>query len=97
MAARTSKDPAEQPEQTPPAASVRTQEYSAGTGWDVGQTAPKDAFRALGGEGMTTPVGPVVHTHPGGYARQIAVKGQTITAGARRELDAAEAEQDGEA
>lgn len=95
MAARTSKDPAEQPEQTPPAASVRTQEYSAGTGWDVGQTAPKDAFRALGGEGMTTPVGPVVHTHPGGFARQIVMKGGLVTEGVKRELDAAE--QDGEA
>ncbi len=93
MAARTSKDPAEQPEQTAPAATVRTQEYSAGTGWEVGQTAPEDAYRALGGEGMTTPVGPVVHKHPGGHARQIVTKGARITAGVRRELD--EAEQDG--
>ncbi|WP_069743040.1 hypothetical protein [Streptomyces sp. EN23] len=94
MAARTSKDSAGQPEETP-AATVRTQEYAAGTGWDVGQTAPKDAFRALGGEGMTTPVGPVVHEHPGGYARQIVTKGGRVTQGVRRELDAAE--RDGEA
>ncbi|MFE7370140.1 hypothetical protein [Streptomyces anulatus] len=93
MAARTSKDSAEQPEQTPPAATVRTQEYAAGTGWDVGQTAPEDAFRALGGEGMTTPVGPVVHEHPGGYARQVVTKGGLVTDGVRRELD--KAEQDG--
>lgn len=79
-----------------PAATVRTQEYAAGTGWDVGQTAPEDAFRALAGEGMTTPTGPVVHTHPGGFARQIVAKGGRVTDGVKRELDAAEAEQDGE-
>ncbi|WP_354596842.1 hypothetical protein R1Y80_09845 [Streptomyces sp. JL1001] len=94
MAARTSKDSAGQPEATP-AATVRTQEYAAGTGWDVGQAAPKDAFRALGGEGMTTPVGPVVHEHPGGYARQIVTKGGLVTEGVKRELEAAE--RDGEA
>ncbi|WP_228181342.1 hypothetical protein [Streptomyces anulatus] len=90
MAARSSK-----PEESAPAATVRPQEYSAGTGWDVGQTAPEDAFRALGGEGMTTPVGPVVHEHPGGYARQVVTKGGLVTDGVRRELDAAEAERDG--
>jgi hypothetical protein len=30
-----------------PAEKVRPQEYAAGEGWDVGQTAPEDAFRAL--------------------------------------------------
>lgn len=74
------------------AATVRTQEYAAGTGWQIGEKAPEDAFRALDEQGSGGVTGPVVHTHPGGYARQIAVKGQTITAGARRELDAAEAE-----
>ncbi|MGP3752201.1 hypothetical protein [Streptomyces sp. IBSNAI001] len=72
-----------------PAATVRTQEYDAGTGWDVGQTAPEDAYRALGGEGMTSPTGPVVHKHPGGYARQIVAKGGLVTEGVKRELDAA--------
>lgn len=81
------------PDEQPRPAAVRTQEYAAGTGWEVGQTAPEDAFRALGGEGMTTPVGPVVHEHPGGYARQIVAKGGLVTAGVKRELDAAEAEQ----
>ena len=95
MTARTPKDSGQ--EKAAPAATVRTQEYAAGTGWDVGQTAPEDAYRKLGGEGLTTPVGPVVHEHPGGYARQIVVKGGLITEGVKRELDAAEAEQDGEA
>ncbi|MFF2228611.1 hypothetical protein ACFVV7_35420 [Streptomyces globisporus] len=96
MAARGSK-PEQDKDTAAPAATVRTQEYDAGVGWEIGQRAPEDAFRALDGAGSGGVTGPVVHTHPGGYARQIAVKGQTITAGARRELDAAEAEQDGEA
>ncbi|MFJ4918138.1 hypothetical protein [Streptomyces sp. NPDC088726] len=74
-------------------ATVRPQEYDAGTGWDVGQLAPKDAFRALDGDGYSTPVGPVVHEHPGGHARQIVVKGGLITAGVKRELDAAESDE----
>ncbi|MGW2210122.1 hypothetical protein [Streptomyces sp. NPDC001781] len=77
------------PEQ-PPVAAVRTQEYSAGTGWEVGQTAPSDAYRALDAAGTGSPTGPVVHTHPGGYARQIVAKGAQITEGVRRELDDAE-------
>lgn len=77
-----------------PAATVRTQEYAAGTGWEVGQTAPEDAFRALDGDGYSTVVGPVVHEHPGGYARQIVAKGGLVTAGVRRELDAADAGSD---
>lgn len=85
---RKTDDETEQPN---PAA-VRTQEYAAGTGWQIGQTAPEDAFRALDVAGTGEATGPVVHTHPGGYARQIAVKGSVITAGVRRELDAAEAE-----
>ncbi|MEU3700983.1 hypothetical protein AB0E82_02020 [Streptomyces anulatus] len=88
MAARSNK-----PEETAPAATVRPQEYSAGTGWEVGQTAPEDAFRALDSAGSGEPTGPVVNTHPGGYARQIVTRGALITAGVRRELD--EAEQDG--
>ncbi|MFH9368074.1 hypothetical protein ACH4K8_20630 [Streptomyces anulatus] len=89
MAARSNK-----PEETAPAAAtVRPQEYSAGTGWEAGQTAPEDAFRALDVSGSGEPTGPVVNTHPGGYARQIVTKGALITAGVRRELD--EAEQNG--
>lgn len=76
-----------------PAAAVRPQEYDAGTGWDVGQQAPEDAFRALDGEGYNTPVGPVVHTHPGGHARLIVAKGGLVTAGVRRELDDAESDE----
>ncbi|MFE1264410.1 hypothetical protein ACFW5X_28270 [Streptomyces albogriseolus] len=100
MAARSSKSP--EPEQTPQTidttseqqpnpAAVRTQEYAGGEGWQVGQTAPSDAFRALDAAGTGEPTGPVVHTHPGGYARQIVAKGQVVTEGVRRELDAAEA------
>jgi hypothetical protein len=87
--------PTQSTQSTP--AKVRTQEYTAGEGWEVGDTAPADAFRALDAAGTGEPTGPVVHEHPGGYARQIAVKGQVVTEGVRRELDAAEAEQsDGE-
>lgn len=92
MATRNPK-PDDTPEQPGPAA-VRTQEYSAGTGWDIGQTAPEDAFRKLDSAGSGEPVGPVVHSHPGGYARQVVVKGGLITAGVKRELDAAAAEGD---
>ncbi|MBL1107356.1 hypothetical protein JK361_22580 [Streptomyces sp. 5-8] len=88
MATRGSKTPDETPEQ--PAATIRTQEYAAGEGWQVGQTAPSDAFRALDAAGTGEPTGPVVHKHPGGYARQIVAKGATITEGVRRELDDAE-------
>jgi hypothetical protein len=77
-----------------PQATVRTQEYAAGTGWQVGETAPEDAFRALDTKDFATPVGAVVHEHPGGYARQIVAKGGLITEGVRRDLDAAESEQD---
>ncbi|WP_406735356.1 hypothetical protein OG508_28085 [Streptomyces sp. NBC_01108] len=75
-----------------PQATVRTQEYAAGTGWQVGQVAPEDAFRALDAAGTGAPVGPVVSAHPGGYARQIVTKGALVTEDVRRELDAAEAE-----
>jgi hypothetical protein len=73
-----------------PAEKVAPQEYAAGQGWDVGQTAPEDAFRALDAAGTGEPVGPVVHEHPGGYARQIVAKGGLVTDGVKRELDAAE-------
>jgi hypothetical protein len=74
-----------------PTAKVRTQEYAAGEGWDVGDKAPSDAFRALDAAGTGEPTGPVVYEHPGGYARQIVAKGQTVTEGVKKELDAAEA------
>lgn len=69
---------------------IQPQEYAAGEGWDVGNTAPSDAYRALDGDGYNTPVGPVVYSHPGGFARQIVVKGGLITEGVKAELDAAE-------
>ncbi|MET7560567.1 hypothetical protein ABZS95_10220 [Streptomyces sp. NPDC005479] len=78
-----------------PQAAVRTQEYAAGTGWDVGQTAPEDAFRALDTADFATPTGPVVHEHPGGHARQVVIKGGLITEGVKRELDAAEQSEQG--
>lgn len=92
MAARNSKptDTSASTEQQPNAAVIRTQEYAAGTGWEVGQTAPSDAYRALDDNGTGAPVGPVVHEHPGGYARQIVAKGALVTDGVKRELDAAE-------
>jgi hypothetical protein len=80
----------------PNAAVVRTQEYAAGEGWEVGQTAPADAFRALDSAGTGEPTGPVVHEHPGGYARQIVAKGGLVTEGVKRELDAAEQSAEGE-
>lgn len=82
MAAR--KPAGENPPET-----VRPQEYAAGEGWEVGKTAPSDAFRALDDKGFSVPVGPVVYEHPGGHARQIAAKGGLVTEGVKRELDAA--------
>lgn len=90
MSARTSKTNTDETPEQPNAAVVRTQQYSAGEGWEVGQTAPSDAFRALDTAGTGEPTGPVVHSHPGGYARQIVAKGGLITEGVKRELDAAE-------
>ncbi|MGQ5576069.1 hypothetical protein [Streptomyces sp. ECR3.8] len=92
MAARSSKSPElEQTPEQPNPAVVPTRQYDAGEGWQVGQTAPQDAFRKLDAAGTGEPTGPVVHSHPGGYARQIVAKGQVVTEGVRRELDAAEA------
>jgi hypothetical protein len=90
MATSRSKTP-DEPEQQP-AATVRTQQYDAGTGWEVGQKAPEDAFRALSDQGTGAVTGPVVSTHPGGYARLIVKKGALVTEGVKRELDAAKAE-----
>lgn len=90
MAARNPSRAADETPEQPNAAVVRTQEYAAGEGWEVGQRAPQDAFRALDAAGTGEPTGPVVHQHPGGYARQIVTKGALITEGVKRELDAAE-------
>lgn len=96
MAARKPADEAaETPEQLN-AAVVSTREYAGGAGWDVGQAAPDDVFRALGGEDHATPVGPVQHTHPGGTARQIVAKGGLITEGVKRELKAGDKSAEGE-
>lgn len=91
MAARkpAADEAADTPDQ-PNAAVVSTRQYAGGAGWQVGQTAPDDAYRALGGEDHATPVGPVLLAHPGGYARLIAAKGSQITEGVKRELDAGE-------
>lgn len=86
--AQTTDTPASDVQPNP--AVVRTQQYDGGQGWEVGQTAPADAYRALDSAGTGEPTGPVVHSHPGGYARQIVAKGGLITAGVKRELDAAE-------
>ncbi|MFD4572095.1 hypothetical protein ACFWNK_01810 [Streptomyces sp. NPDC058417] len=91
MAARKPAADAETPEQPNPAV-VRTREYAGGEGWEVGQAAPSDAFRALDAAGTGEPTGPVVHSHPGGHARQIVAKGGLITDGVKRELDAVDSE-----
>lgn len=96
MATRKSTDTQPDTPEQPNPAVVRTQEYDAGEGWQVGQKAPADAFRALSDQGSGQPTGPVLDHHPGGHARQIITKGATVTAGVRRELDAAEAEAEGE-
>ncbi|MFD1832409.1 hypothetical protein ACFSJS_22575 [Streptomyces desertarenae] len=96
MATRKQSSETQTSEETRPAATVRTQEYDAGEGWQVGQRAPQDAYRALDAQGTGAPTGPVVHTHPGGYARLIVAKGQVVTEGVRRELDAAENDESGE-
>lgn len=85
----------ETPEQPNPAV-VSTREYSGGEGWAVGHAAPADAFRALDASGTGEPTGPVVHTHPGNYARQIVAKGGLITEGVKRELDAVDTSDDSE-
>ncbi|MGD1219998.1 hypothetical protein AB9Q10_16395 [Streptomyces krungchingensis] len=90
MAARKQTD--DTTEEQTGAAVVRTQEYAAGEGWSVGQAAPEDAYRALDAAGTGEPTGPVVHAHPGGYARLIVPKGAQITEGVKRELDAAKAD-----
>lgn len=70
-----------------PSATVAPQQYS-GTGWQVGDTAPSDAYRALDDTGA--PTGPVVSTHPGDRAVQIVAEGGQITDGVRQQLDAAQ-------
>ncbi|NUR66132.1 MAG: hypothetical protein HOQ47_10255 [Streptomyces sp.] len=97
MAARkpTADTDVTETEQPSPAV-VAPRQYSGGTGWEVGQAAPDDAFRALDSAGTGEPTGPVVHTHPGGYARQIVAKGGLITEGVKKELDAADQSDDGE-
>jgi hypothetical protein len=69
--------------------------FTAADGWKEGEPAPADAFRALG-EDNVTPEGPVLHKHPGGYARQIVAEGETVTAEALAELRSAPAAEDGE-
>ncbi|MGJ5895147.1 hypothetical protein ACSCBZ_24805 [Streptomyces niveiscabiei] len=100
MAAQKAATPAEveQPEvdEQPNVAIVSTRQYTGGEAWAVGRQAPDDAYRALDAAGTGEPTGPVVHTHPGGYARQIAVKGALITEGVKRELDAAPAAESAE-
>lgn len=69
--------------------------FTAADGWKEGEPAPADAFRALG-EDRQTLDGPVVDTHPGGYARQIVARGQTVTAEVLAELRSAPAADDSE-
>lgn len=93
MAARKTADAADE---QPNAAVVSTREYAGGTGWDVGQAAPDDAYRALDSAGSGEQVGPVLHEHPGGFARQIVAKGGLITEGVKRELEAGDKSAEGE-
>ncbi|MFD4558972.1 hypothetical protein ACFWP5_32415 [Streptomyces sp. NPDC058469] len=93
MAARKTADAADE---QPNAAVVSTREYAGGVGWDVGQAAPDDAYRALDSAGSGEQVGPVLHTHPGGFARQIVAKGGLITEGVKRELEAGDKSAEGE-
>jgi hypothetical protein len=83
------------PEESTEQAAVRPRQYAAGTGWDVGQSAPSDAYRSL--DDASAPVGPVVYDHPGGRAVQIVVAGGLITEGVARALTAADAPSDEEA
>ncbi|NUS27526.1 MAG: hypothetical protein HOV92_25310 [Streptomyces sp.] len=93
---KPSPDTPDAPDEQPNAAVVSTRQYSGGEGWEVGQHAPADAFRALDTAGTGEATGPVVHSHPGGYARQIVAKGGLITAGVKKELDAGEQSDEGE-
>lgn len=94
MAAR--KPAADAADEQPNAAVVSTREYAGGAGWDIGQAAPEDAYRALDSAGSGEQVGPVLHTHPGGHARQIVAKGGLITEGVKRELEAGDKSAEGE-
>lgn len=69
--------------------------FTAAEGWKEGEPAPADVFRALGDDNRT-PVGPVVETRPGRYARLVVAKGQTVTADTLTELRSAPAAEDGE-
>jgi hypothetical protein len=74
--------PAEAP--TPPAA-VRQQQYDAGTGWELGQSAPEDRYVEVGPDGAD--VGKPSKEAPAGkYARQVSVKGAPVTADQRAAL-----------
>jgi hypothetical protein len=64
--------------------------FTAADGWKEGDPAPADAFRALGDD-RATPVGPVLETHPGGYARRVVARGETVTSEMLAELRGAPA------
>ncbi|MGL5909812.1 MAG: hypothetical protein ACRCZP_07415 [Phycicoccus sp.] len=66
------------PEQAAPAATVRTQQYDAGTGWEVGQRAPADRYVSVGPDGLPTGK-PSETPEPGEYASQVVVKGDVVT------------------
>jgi hypothetical protein len=83
--AEAAPDPA--PAALPPA-TVRPREYVTGIGWEVGQPAPTDAYRALDKDGQLD--GPAVIAHPGGGAVQIIVAGALVTEGVVRALTAAD-------
>jgi hypothetical protein len=67
-----------------------TRRFVAADGWKEGDPAPRDVFRSLGDD-RATPVGPVLDTHPGGYARRVAARGETVTSEMLAELRGAPA------
>jgi hypothetical protein len=65
-------------------ATVGTQQYDAGEGWDVGQRAPADRYGTVNPDG-TVDVGG--DPGQGGYGRLIVAKGDTITQQIKDQLE----------
>jgi hypothetical protein len=74
---------------------VQPQQYSGGTGWELGQTAPEDRFRRIDDDGQF--VGEAEATVSGGGRWvQVVTKGSPITADVVRGLAPAEREEQSE-
>lgn len=64
---------------------IRPQEYIRGTGWQAGDRAPTNAYRATDTNGL--PVGPVVYEPPPGRGVLLVTVGTQISEHTARLLD----------